>query len=322
LYQSGIVHLRPHSVHKTKNVSTKTKNGKDPRHSYLYNNTTMTMNSYQTNVPHTIMDSSFAFLDTDFLMNSDLMNSRLTAPKSRALAQLPTVKEPPTAAGFCMRPKRGLGERTQSQRHHVGFSACMVDTLEITLEETFDVHIPQDQKRASAAAKLADRLEKLEAQLRTKEKECLELQKLVESCSQALPQRTMAGRKSASMTSIGGKRRSGMDRQASSRLDPELTRESAEEDEDDFNVVSDRCQRRAQRRASADTGGTARADMVDESLCAASKRLTGRVLPRRTMAGRMAASVRRLFPFRPKKVLASDALVDNTAESVESDYSA
>jgi hypothetical protein len=54
---------------------------------------------------------------------------------------------------------------------------------------------------------------------------------------------------------------------------------------------------------------------VHESFCAAPKRSTSRVLPRRTMAGRMAASVRRRFP--DLRSLPSDVLVDNTMESVE-----
>jgi hypothetical protein len=293
----------------------------------LYNNMTM-KNSY-TNAPNSIIDSSFAFLDTDFLMNSDLAKSSLTAPKTRfrvlpfvtePTATEPTVSTGPSTGGFCLTPKRGLGRRYQSQRHHLGFSACMVVTTpDIAMQETFEVDVPKGQKRTSAAEKLADRLGKLEAELRVKEKECLELRELVEACSQALPQRIMAGRKAASMTNLGTKSCARkQQRQISIGLDSELTRESAEEKYDDFNDVG----HRGQRRASADNSGTTRADMVDESLCVASKKSTSRVLPKRTMAGRMAASVRGRFPFGSKKGLACDALVDHTAESMESDCSA
>jgi hypothetical protein len=280
----------------------------------------MTMKNSYTN---SIMDSSFAFLDTDVIMNSELVISPLKAPKNRIRA-LPTVTENlvsgPSTGGFCLTPKRELGKRSQSQRHHLGFSACMaVTTPDMAMQETFVARVSKDRNRTSAAEKLADRLGKLEVELEAKEKECLELRELVESCSQALPQRTMTGRKAASMTNIGAKSCSGkQQRQISFRLDSELTRESAEEKCDDFNDVSHQCQ----RRASADTSGTARADMVHESLCAASKTSTSRVLPRRTMAGRMVASVRRRFPFRSKKDLACDALADNTVESMESDCSA
>jgi hypothetical protein len=285
----------------------------------------MTMKNSHRNAQNSIMDSSFAFLDTDFLMNSELMISPLTAPKNR-IRPLPTVTETPVTSpspstgGFCLTPKREFGKRSKSQRHHLGFSACMVVTLpDMAVQETFEARVPEDQKRTSAAEKLADRLGKLEAELRAKEKECLELRELVESCSQALPPRTMAGRKAASMTNIAAKSCSGkQQRQVSFGLDSELTRESAEEKCDDFNDAS----HRLQRRASADTSGTARADMAHESLCAAPKKSTSRVLPRRTMAGRMSASVRRRFPFRSKKALPCDAPVDNTVESMESDCSA
>jgi hypothetical protein len=301
-------------------TTTNTKNEEETQH--LYNN--MSMKRSYTNAPNSIMDSSFAFLDTEFLMNSELMDSPLAAPKNRIRA-LPTLTEEtsvtgPSTGGFCLTPKRGLGRRSQSQRHHLGFSACMVVTTpDMAMQETFQARVPLNQKRTSAPEKQADRLGKLEADLRAKEKECLELRELVDSCSQALPQRTMAGRKAASMTNIGVKSFSGkQQRQISFGLDSELTRESAEEKDDDFNDAS----HRFQRRASADTSGTARADMAEQSICAASKRSTSRVLPRRSMAGRMAASVRRLFPFRSKKGLVCNALVDNTAESVESDCSA
>jgi hypothetical protein len=259
-------------------------------------------------------------------MNSELMISPLVASKNRIRA-LPTVTETPgtpprshvtrrpSTGGFCLTPKRELGRRSQSQRHHLGFSACMVVTTpDMAMQETFKARVPKDQKRTSAAEKLADRLAKLEAELLAKERECLELRELVDSCSQALPKRTMA--KAASMTNIGANSCSGkQQRQVSfGRIDSKLTRESAEEKTDDFNDVSHRCQ----RRASADTSGTAREGMVPP-------KSSSRVLPRRTMAGRMAASVRRRFPFRSKgckKDLACDALVDHTAESIESDCSA
>ncbi len=119
----------------------------------------------------------------------------------------------------------------------------------------------------------------------------------------------MAFHKAASMTNLGTKSCAGKQRrQFSFGLDSELTRESAEEmKHDDFNDVS----HRRQRRASTDANGTTRAD-----------RLTSRVLPKRTMAGRMAVSVRRRFTIGSKKDFASDTHVDRTAESVESDCSA
>jgi hypothetical protein len=164
------------------------------------------------------MDSSFASLDTDFLMNSDLVDSSLTAPKSRARPHEPTATGP-SAGGFCMVPKRGLGRRIQSQRHHIDFLACMVKTPGMTMQKTSDAHVPKDQKRTSAEPKLADHLENLEAQLREKEKECIELRELVDACSQVLPQRIMTGRKAASMMNLGGKSCSGTQRQVSFKLD-------------------------------------------------------------------------------------------------------
>jgi hypothetical protein len=81
----------------------------------------------------------------------------------------------------------------------------MLETPDMTTQETFDAHAPKDQKRTSAEAKLADHVEKLEEQLRVKEKECIELRKLVDACGQVLPQRTMTDRKAASMINLGGK---------------------------------------------------------------------------------------------------------------------
>jgi hypothetical protein len=257
---------------------------KTKRKAGLYNN--MTMKKRFTNAPNSITDSSFASLDTDFFMNSDLVKSSFAAPKTRVRAlpsateltvTEPTVTTGPSTGGFCLTPKRGLGRRYRSQRHHLGFSACMVVTSpNMARQETFEVHVPNEQKRTSAAEILADRLGKLEAELRAKEKECLELRELVEACSHALPRTTLAGRKAASMTNLGTKSRAGkQQRQISSGLDSELTRESAEEKYDDFNDDGHRF-----RRASADASGVA------------SKKSTSRVLPKRTMAGRMAASVR------------------------------
>lgn len=300
----------------------------------------MTMKNSYTNA-QSIMDSSFAYLDTDFLMSSDLVKSSRTVPKSPARA-LPTIPEPtanftaysvPTTGGFCLTPQRGLGTKTLSQRHHLGFSACMAPPLTAP-EETINVPVPKEQKRTSArtsaSEKLASHYVELEAELRIKEKECLELRELVESCSHALPQRTMAGRKAVSMTNLGANSSLGKQqrqRQVSFGLDSDLTRESAEEKSEEFEDVS----HRFQRRASADNSGLAKADTVVESICVvskistSSKRPNSRVLPRRTMAmaGRMAASMKRQFSFRSKKGLPCDVvLVDNTAESVESDSSA
>jgi hypothetical protein len=86
---------------------------------------------------------------------------------------------------------RGLSRRTQSQQYLVGFSACMVDMPDMTIQETLDVHV-----RTSAAAKLVDHvLHELEAQLQIKERECIELRELVNSCSRVLPRILMVGRK-------------------------------------------------------------------------------------------------------------------------------
>jgi hypothetical protein len=73
------------------------------------------MGSPLIKVPLTTLDSSSAHLDTDFLMKSSLMSSALTAPKSQAQAQLSSSSTSPSASGFCLTPKRGLGGRTQSQ---------------------------------------------------------------------------------------------------------------------------------------------------------------------------------------------------------------
>jgi hypothetical protein len=162
----------------------------------LYSN--MSMGSPLIKVPLTTMDSSIAHLDA---------SSALTVPKIQARVQPSANGAGPSTGGFCMTPERGLdrrslsqlrglSRRTQSQRYLVGFSACMVDTPDMTIQEMFDVPVLKDQNRTSAAAKLVDHiLHELEAQLQIKEKECVELRELVDSCSRGLPRIIMVGRK-------------------------------------------------------------------------------------------------------------------------------
>jgi hypothetical protein len=123
----------------------------------MHPNTNMSMDdSHLIKVPRTNMDSSIAHLDVDFLMNSDLVSSAVTAPESQARVHPTASGAGPFTGGFCMTPKRGLGtrtqaqlrglsRRTQSQRYLVGFSACMVDIPDMTIQETFGVHTPKDQ---------------------------------------------------------------------------------------------------------------------------------------------------------------------------------
>lgn len=159
---------------------------------HLYTNKSMV--SPLVKDPRPTMDPSIAHLDTE------LVNSAPAEPKSRARAQ-PTVTAGPSTGGFCMAPERGLGRRTQTQRYLVGFAACMVDMPDMTIQETFDVNVPNDQNPSSALAKVVDFiLDELEAQLQIKEKECTELRELVESCSRVLPRRIMVGRKAASIS--------------------------------------------------------------------------------------------------------------------------
>jgi hypothetical protein len=200
----------------------------------------------------------------------------------------------------------------------------MLDMPAMKVQTLFDVEVSKDQKPASAAAKLADHLDKLEAQLRVKEKECIELREVVDACTRVLPQRTMAGRKATSMISL--------------KLDKELTRESAEES-DNFNDETSRVlpQRTmaGHKSASMTTFGVKSGSGIERQVCfELDKELTrksaeesddyfndetGRLLlsPRKR-AGRMAAAFRQRLSFRSAKGLTCDALLGDN-ETVESD---
>jgi hypothetical protein len=178
------------------------------------------MNMFLPEGPRNIMDSSFAFLDVDDLLlpTTRCYSSNRTCKGPNKVTGSPVPKSPKgftassnSPGGFCMaRPTRGPDRKAYSPRHLAGVSSCLVDTPGMGMQNMCDVHVQDDRQQTVAASTLAARLEKVEAQLLAKEKECIELRELVDPCSRVLPRRTMAGRKAASTTSLGRMGRSEM----------------------------------------------------------------------------------------------------------------